>query len=145
MVSAHADIVARQQLPGIAGRPGTMFALLDAANLPGLHAQIQTLGAAALCLFKGASAKTLRDVAPYLLRLDGDSAYSYTGVNARVVKDVGLVADPGLARVLSAEAQRKVDAQEAKAAAEKAAKEKLAAERAAKRSGAKPAGAKSPP
>lgn len=75
MFSAHADIVARQKLPGIAGRPGTMFALLDAANLPGLHAQIQTLGAAALCLFKGASAKTLRDVAPYLLRLDGDSAF----------------------------------------------------------------------
>ena len=75
-------------------------------------------------------------------RLAGDSTYSYTGANARAVKDVGLVADPGLARVLSAEAQRKVDAQEAKAAAEKAAKEKLAAERAAKRSGAKPSGAK---
>lgn len=89
-MSAHADIVARQKLPGVAGRPGTMFALLDAANLPGIHARLQTLGDAARCLFKGASAESLRDVAPYLLRLDAASPL--------LAEWLGADADPGLPR-----------------------------------------------
>lgn len=53
----------------MAGRPGSLFALLDGASLPGLHSRIERLGAPALCLFKGHAAHSLRDVAPWLLRL----------------------------------------------------------------------------
>lgn len=73
LFSAHADIVATHELPGLAGRPGTVCALLDAASLAGLHNTIKTLGTSALCLFTGPSAENLRDVAPYLLPLHDGS------------------------------------------------------------------------
>lgn len=72
-------------------------------------------------------------------RITSDSSYAFTN-NGRTTSAVGFVTTPELQRVLSAEEQRKADAQAAKAAAEKAAKEKAAAERAAKRAPAtKPA------
>jgi LPS export ABC transporter protein LptC len=109
---------------------------------------IYTLGEASLELrggieIKSPAGRTLKT--PHLVfdvaseRVTSDSSYAFTN-NGRTVNAVGFVTTPELLRVLSAEEQRKADAQAAKAAAEKVAKEKAAAERAAKRAPAiKPA------
>lgn len=73
MYSAKADIVARNNLPGMSGRPGLIFALLDGTQLPERPDRIDALGPSAVSLFKGAAAERLRDVAPYLVRLPGDA------------------------------------------------------------------------
>ena len=70
---ADTDIVTFGELPGLAGRPGSITALLDAARLPGLPARIKASGAAALSLFDGSKAAPKRhDVAPYLVSLNGE-------------------------------------------------------------------------
>ncbi|MFV0411366.1 MAG: DUF4123 domain-containing protein [Paracoccus sp. (in: a-proteobacteria)] len=73
MTSRGQEFIPRQLLlDQLAGR-GPVIALLDAANLPGLPERIESRRVEALSLFQGKSAEELRDVAPYLVRMDPDS------------------------------------------------------------------------
>jgi hypothetical protein len=57
----------------IAGRsilPLKTYALLDAAKVPGLPEMLETSGPEHTCLFQGAAAEDLSDVAPWLVRLE---------------------------------------------------------------------------
>lgn len=70
MTLSGQEFISRQHLTDhLAGR-GPVIALLDAASLPGLPERIESRQVEALSLFMGAKAEELRDVAPYLVRLD---------------------------------------------------------------------------
>ncbi|WP_179381795.1 DUF4123 domain-containing protein [Jannaschia marina] len=57
-------------IEGRAILPLHTYAVLDAAKLPGLPEMLETSGLDHACLFQGAAAEELRDVAPYLVRLE---------------------------------------------------------------------------
>ena len=50
--------------------PLQTYAVLDAAKLPGLPEMLEASGLQHACLFQGTAAEELRDVAPYLIRLE---------------------------------------------------------------------------
>lgn len=51
-------------------RTRRMYALVDAARRPEVPALLEAVGDDALCLFAGDAASALREVAPYLVRID---------------------------------------------------------------------------
>jgi len=66
-----------QQLRGVTRLVATASAcVLDAARLPELPATLEGLGARHRTLFEGESAVALADVAPYVVRLEGNAATS---------------------------------------------------------------------
>jgi len=56
--------------------PLLTYAILDAAKVMGLVEMLETSGLEYACLFRGDAAEELRDVAPYLVRLEESSTFT---------------------------------------------------------------------
>ncbi|MFD1796552.1 DUF4123 domain-containing protein [Paracoccus aurantiacus] len=69
MSRPDSELIPRNKLAQHLAESGDVVAILDAASLPGLPERIESRQIAALCLFTGDLTETLRDVAPYLMRL----------------------------------------------------------------------------
>lgn len=63
-------------IKGRAILPLHTYAILDAAKVMGLVEMLETSGLDHTCLFKGEAAQELRDVAPYLVRLEEANAFT---------------------------------------------------------------------
>ena len=63
-------------IKGSAILPLHTYAILDAAKVIGLIEMLETSGLDHTCLFKGEAAQELRDVAPYLVRLEEANAFT---------------------------------------------------------------------
>lgn len=63
-------------IEGRAILPLQTYAILDAAKVMGLPEMLDASGLEHACLFKGEAAEELRDVAPYLVRLDEASIFT---------------------------------------------------------------------
>ena len=70
LVSLGKDLIPRPGLAHDLSAYRTVVALLDAACLPGLPERLESREIPALSLFQGDLATQLRDVAPYLVRMD---------------------------------------------------------------------------
>lgn len=72
MLQLGSEIIPRPELARSLADRGRLVGLLDAASLPGLPERIESRRLTALSLFLGDLAETLRDVAPYLVRMESD-------------------------------------------------------------------------
>lgn len=65
-----------EKIGGPAVLPLHTYAILDASKVMGLVEMLEASGLAHACLFKGVAAEDLRDVAPYLVRLEDATPFT---------------------------------------------------------------------